>query len=324
MISYKGFIFRSVLLLISVALMHSTCTHEANISDLPEVCFTADVLPVFQNNCSMSGCHDGSGESEFSFRTYAEIIKGIIPGNSGESEIYLSLINYRGERMPPGESLSMENRMMIRVWIDQGAAETTCRDEGRNGLYVSRACFSRDILPVIVSHCATSGCHDAVNREEGYNFTNFTGIRNSVTPGSPNSSKLFEAITESEGEDKMPPAGRPQLTISQIDSIRKWIIYGALDENCGESCDTINDVTFSATIFPIIQSTCAGCHSGNAPSGNVSLSSFYGVAAVSSSGLLLNSLKGTSGVTKMPPSGTLSQCRVRQFEIWVENGHLNN
>jgi hypothetical protein len=28
--------------------------------------------------------------------------------------------------MPPKQPLSLENRTLIRVWIEQGAAETTC------------------------------------------------------------------------------------------------------------------------------------------------------------------------------------------------------
>lgn len=324
MISDRGFIFRSVLLILLTAMLHATCTHEADISNLPEVCFTADVLPIFQNNCTMSGCHDGNGESDYSFRSYPEIMTGVTPGRADQSEIYQSLIDLWGERMPPDKPLSLENRMIIRVWIDQGAAETTCDEKGITNNYVARACFSRDILPVIVSHCATPACHDAITHEEGYVFTNYTRIRNSVTAGNPNSSRLYEAITEKDAEDKMPPAGSPQLTFSQIDSIRKWISYGALDENCGETCDTVNVVTFSGSIFPLLQSTCAGCHTGNSPPGNVTLSSYNGVAVAASTGLLMNSLRGSAGATKMPPSGTLTACRLRQFEIWTDNGFPNN
>jgi hypothetical protein len=47
------------------------------------------------------------------------------------------------------------------------------------------------------------------------------------------------------------------------------------------------------------------------------------VAAVASNGLLMKSLNG-NGVTRMPPSGPLSACRIRQFQIWVNNGNQNN
>lgn len=318
----RRFLLRSFLLIALVSIFHTTCTHEADISDLPEVCFTGDILPVFLNNCTMAGCHDGSGESEFSFRSYPEIMQGITPGDADASEIYKSIVSGWGERMPPDKPLAIEDRMKIRIWIDQGAAETTCPDGGNNTV-VKRACFSRDIFPVIVSHCATSGCHDAVTREEGYNFTTYTNIRNAVRPGNPGESKIYDAITSNETDDKMPPAGSPQLTGAQVDSIRKWIIYGALNESCGEVCDTVNTVSFSSVISPILESTCTGCHSGSAPSGQVNLSSYSGVSSVASTGLLLKSLKG-EGVPKMPPSGSLSPCRLRQFELWISSGYQNN
>ena len=84
-----------------------------------------------------------------------------------------------------------------------------------------------------------------------------------VSPGNPANSRLYSIINSGSGESKMPPASSPQLSVAEIDSIGKWIGYGALNENCGEVCDTINPVTFSA-------------------------------------------------------------CRIRQFEIWINNGFLNN
>ena len=192
--------------------------------------------------------------------------------------LYQAIISKWENLMPPKQPLSLVNRTKIRVWIEQGANLTTCPDvtgttpppgTGTSSNYVARACFSRDILPVIISRCATASCHDAITHREGYNYTTYTNILSSVTPGNPGSSRLYRAIT-SGGESKMPPSGSPPLTTAEIDSIGKWIGYGALNENCGEICDTINPVTFSGTIWPVIQTSCLGCHSSSAASGNVS------------------------------------------------------
>jgi hypothetical protein len=158
---------------------------------------------------------------------------------------------------------------------------------------------------------------------EDYIFTSYSTTMTAVAPGDPGESRLYEVITKASGEDKMPPAGSAQLTRTEIGSIRKWISYGALNENCGEVCDTINPVTFSGTIWPVIQTTCLGCHSGASPSGTVNLGSYANVAIVAANGILIQSLKG-AGVPKMPPAGNFSLCRIRQFEIWVSNGYLNN
>ena len=318
----------TLLILLTIFSWFTSCTHIANIANLPEVCFTGQVLPIFINNCTMAGCHGGGGRDEHRpLSTYADIMRDVSPGNPDASRVYQTIIAKWGNHMPPGQPLSLENRTIIRVWIEQGATLTTCTDTtgqgGGGNTYVARACFTRDILPVIISRCASTGCHDATTQREGYNYTTYAGILSSVAPGNPGSSRLYRVITTSGGESKMPPANSPQLTAAEIDSIGKWISYGALNENCGEVCDTINPVTFSGTIWPIIQTSCLGCHSGNAPSGNILLASYSNIAAIASSGALINSLKG-SCVPQMPLGTTFSACRIRQFEIWINNGFPNN
>lgn len=314
-------------LIITASAWNLACTHSADITDLPEVCFEKDVLPVFQNSCAITGCHDGHGESGLMLNNYLDISHAVNPGRPFESEVYKAMIATSGEnRMPPDQPLSLENRTIIRVWIEQGALLTICPDAGGNGgdPYVNpRACFTRDILPVLVSRCASIGCHDAVTHTEGYIFTSYSTAMAAVVPGNPGGSKLYEVITKPLGEDRMPPAGSAQLTLAEIDSIRKWISYGALNENCGEVCDTINPVTFSGTIWPVIQTSCLGCHSGTSPSGNVNLGSYASVSVPAGNGQLIKSLRG-AGVPRMPPAGTFSLCRIRQFEIWVSNGFPNN
>jgi hypothetical protein len=325
----KIYLSISAIILFAIFSWVTSCTHVANIANIPEICFTTDILPIFTSNCAISGCHDGGGESHMALNSYTDISRNVTPGNPDGSRIYQTIIAKWGNRMPPSKPLSIENREKIRIWIEQGATLTTCSDTtgntgntGGNG-YVARACFTRDIMPVVVSKCASTGCHDAATHKEGYNYTTYANILSSVTPGNPGTSRLYKVITVSTGESKMPPAGKPQLTTAEKDSINHWITYGALNENCGEVCDTINPVTFSGTIWPIMQASCSGCHSGTTPSGNVLLASYNNVATIASNGTLMNSLKG-AGVTKMPVGSTFSSCRIRQFQIWVNNGFLNN
>ena len=299
-----------------------SCSHNANIDNIPEICFNRNVLPIFQNNCAISGCHNGQGESSLTLNSYLDITNSVVAGNPDASRVYKAIIAKWGEnKMPPDKPLTLENRTIIRVWIEQGARLTVCTD-GISDEFI-RACFARDILPVLVSRCATTLCHDAVTHREGYVFTDYANTMNAVTSGNPGNSILYQVIKTKTGENKMPPSGNTQLSTSEIDSIGKWIGYGALNEICVEVCGTINTVTFSGIIWPIIQSTCSGCHSGSSPSGNIPLGSYNNVASVASNGLLIKSLKGTN-VTRMPPSGSFSVCKIRQFEIWVNNGFLNN
>ncbi len=304
----------------------SSCTHNADLRIIPEICFEKDVLPVFLNSCAISGCHDGSGESDLILTGYVPISHAVESGKPYASEIYKAIIATSGEnKMPPDQPLSLDNRTVIRLWIEQGARLTTCPEtSGQDpGYFNPFACFSRDILPVLVSRCATPGCHDAITHREGYVFSSYSTTMTTVTPGDPADSKIYEVIKFETGDSKMPPLNMPQLTAAEIDSIAAWISYGAPDQFCGEACDTVSPITYSGTIWPVMQMSCFGCHSGASPSGGVSLANYANVAASAANGSLLNSLKGI-GVTKMPPGGSFSDCRIRQFEIWINNGYSNN
>ena len=53
-------------------------------------------------------------------------------------------------------------------------------------------CFESEILPIFLSNCAKSGCHDAASHEEGYVFDSYNGIMKGIKPGDPNDSEIFE------------------------------------------------------------------------------------------------------------------------------------
>lgn len=104
-----------------------SCTHKPDLQDVPEICFESEVLPVFLNSCAISGCHDGSGEPDLVLNSYSNIMRGIKAGDPEGSKIYKSITQTSGEdRMPPDQPLSTDNRTIIRLWIEQGAKETTC------------------------------------------------------------------------------------------------------------------------------------------------------------------------------------------------------
>jgi hypothetical protein len=326
----KIYLSLSILLLFTLFSWFTSCTHVSNIANLPEVCFTGDVLPIFTSNCAISGCHDGGGrESRRAMNNYADIMQDITPGNAGSSGIYQTIIAKWGNRMPPSKPLSLENREKIRIWIEQGAIESSAACPttiiGGNGSTppVARACFTRDIFPVILSRCATTGCHDGTSGGERKAYTTYTSIRSSVSPGNASQSSLYRVLKLTSGESKMPPNGSLQLSAAEIDSIGRWIGYGALNENCGEVCDTINPVTFSGTIWPIMQTSCTGCHTGTSPGGGITISGYANVQTIAANGSLINSLRGT-GVSVMPKGSAFTACRIRQFDMWVKNGALNN
>lgn len=72
--------------------------------------------------------------------------------------------------------------------------------------------FEQSVLPLLVSFCATEGCHDAISHEEGVRLYDYAHIMQQVQPGNPNNSDLMTDGIWENGNDQMPPASQPQLT----------------------------------------------------------------------------------------------------------------
>jgi len=316
---------------LSLTLLFSSCQHDTVDPELlPEICFEQQILPVFLSSCGTTGCHSAADDHEYVFTDYSGILRAVKAGNPDRSAAYIAISASHGEdMMPPAQPLSEQNRMLIRAWISQGALYTTCETTDSitdtvSNYYNPYACFNRDILPVLRSSCAMTGCHDAATHREGYIFDNYTNTMKAVVAGKPLSSKLYEVITKADGEDRMPPSPYSRLAQSQIDSIYNWIKRGALDEDCGTQCDTISEVSYSLVVEPIIAANCRACHTGTSPSGGIRLDAYQDVATLAASGKLTGVLRGTGTYTPMPPSGPLDECQIRQIELWVEAGYNEN
>jgi hypothetical protein len=124
----KTCLFLALLIIISTASWITSCTHKADLTGLPDVCFERDILPIFINNCAITGCHDGKGrESGRALNNFNDIVSTVVPGNPGSSRSYQAIISKWGEnKMPPSQPVSLDNRVMIRIWIEQGARQTVC------------------------------------------------------------------------------------------------------------------------------------------------------------------------------------------------------
>ncbi|MBK6375194.1 MAG: hypothetical protein IPF67_19420 [Saprospiraceae bacterium] len=79
---------------------------------------------------------------------------------------------------------------------------TTMSDCDPNVVY-----FQRDVLPIIASSCAKSGCHDVITHEEGIVLDNFTNIikTGKIKGGNLNSGDFYKVIIETKASKRMPP-----------------------------------------------------------------------------------------------------------------------
>src|SRR5512133_391696 len=99
----------------------------------------------------------------------------------------------------------------------------------------------------------------------------------------------------------------------------------ALYPSLSSACDTLN-VTFSGTVAPLLNNNCYSCHSNATASSfgnNIKLENYADVKtnAVAVKG----SINFTGTYSHMPKNGAkLRACSLRQFDIWVSLGMLNN
>ena len=225
--------------------------------------------------------------------------------------------------MPPKNPLPQDKRVLIRLWIEQGAKETTCASNGvviKSG--TSWACFDRDIQPILLSSCAVSGCHNAASHKEGVDFSNYNKTLSQIKAGNPTTSKLYQAITANPATEQfMPPKPYSALSKAAIDTIYSWIKRGGLNEDCAVTCDTIGTIKFVSHIKPIIDLSCVSCHGANNPSGGIKLLTATDIQNVAKSGKLIGALKRKSGFVAMPPSYSLASCEVRQIDLWIQHGY---
>ncbi len=200
-------------------------------------------------------------------------------------------------------------------------------DNGGGNCDTNHIYFVNDVLPILSSNCAKSGCHDAISHEEGINYTTHAGAYGTIKPGDLGDSEMYESITSNDPDKIMPPPGNTPLTDEQMDILAQWIIQGGLNDVCTEgdsgSCSTAN-MSFLNDIAPIISTNCNGCHSGSSPSGGINLSNYSGVAAVAASGKLYNSVAQNGMAQSMPQTSKLSNCNINKIKAWVDAGYPNN
>jgi mono/diheme cytochrome c family protein len=88
-------------------------------------------------------------------------------------------------------------------------------------------------------------------------------------------------------------------------------------------CDTTG-VTYSANIAPIMAQHCVGCHSGSAPSANISLATYDEVKAAANNGSLLGTIRHEAGWSPMPKNqAPLDECTVSKIEAWINQSMPN-
>jgi mono/diheme cytochrome c family protein len=322
----------------ALLLFYNSCKHEpedyipdpdpdpdTTSCDTSNITYPGTVYPILNQYCI--SCHSGAAPSGgLDFTDYARV------AYVAENGALLGAIKHLQGYSPMPQNSNMLDSCKIRqieIWIRDttfSPPPDTTHPCDPDTIY-----FEMDVLPILLSSCALSGCHDAT-AQEGVRLDSYAAVMASdvIKPFDPNDSDLYEEITEDDPDKIMPPPPNSPLDPAQIEIIRKWIAQGAQDLYCDEMCDTLN-VTFSGTIWPeIIQSYCFGCHNGANASGGIHLENHSQVAAAATipagqPGSLWGAVNHASGNFAMPKNqAKLSDCRITQLEKWIADGTPDN
>ena len=188
-------------------------------------------------------------------------------------------------------------------------------------VYSPDACFKEDVLPIFISNCTFSGCHNTTDQAAGYDLSNYDGIMTGVNPKNPLLSKVYTTV---KGNNPSMPKDYPKLSTKDVNTIKIWIKMGAPNSSNCKSCDTIN-FTFSKRIQPVMQTWCTGCHNSGNSSGGINLSNYNGVVGAIAGNKLQGSIKHLPGFSPMPKNaGKIQDCDIISIEKWMKGGNPDN
>lgn len=273
-----------ILVSATLGLAFISCRHEPEelivgqpvpaVCDSSRVTYPVTVFPILQERCI--SCHSGtapSGGLDFSDYNNVAMVadNGSLMGSIRHDEGF--------SPMPQGGAKLTDCEIaLIAKWVND-----TTFEPGGGGLPCNpdTVYFQNTVLPLLQSSCGVTGCHDPATASDGVILTSYLYVIQTagIDPFQPEESEIWEVITEDDPDKRMPPPPGPSLTDDQKNIIYDWIAQGALNNYCDqEPCDSLN-VSFSQTVWPVIQNKCLGCHSSGSPSGNVGLTGHTEVAS---------------------------------------------
>lgn len=221
-----------------------TAEYEANNTG-DDICFERDVLPIFLENCALSGCHNSESRKHGNvFDSYDNIMnsnkgRSIIPYNLKKSKVYKKITEDTGEdRMPPPPNLPLTGAeiSIINKWIMSGAVNSKCGDAGKINEDISNNSDSvvrsestlsdcdtlnltyKDIQPVLEKNCYK--CHSGNAPSELFNLETYSQVKEKGDEG-----KLFGVINHLPGFKPMPRKA-PKLEGCELAKFNAWIRNG--------------------------------------------------------------------------------------------------
>jgi hypothetical protein len=206
--------------------------------------------------------------------------------------------------------------------------------------------FKQDVLPLLQSNCAKSGCHNEETRKHSVVLNSYENLMATVEMESEDDDFDDDRNDDRDRDDyrrgrgngtdryknklekmimrnKMPPSPEKKLSQEQRNIILKWIDQGMQNNSCEVSASDCNSVNMNFTndIKPIIEENCVGCHGGAKPKKGYDFSNPDKFREVALTGLVYLAVSHSEGATPMPFEGDkLSDCDISKIKSWIDAG----
>lgn len=100
------------------------------------------------------------------------------------------------------------------------------------------------------------------------------------------------------------------------------LLYGNVNAPC---TDTITNISYTQHVVPVLQQYCYNCHTGNNPSGVITMGTYATDKAIALTGKLYGSVNHSAGYIPMPEGmSKLNSCQILAIRKWIDAGLLNN
>ena len=109
--------------------------------------------------------------------------------------------------------------------------------------------------------------------------------------------------------------------IIAIFSVFGLLISCTKDKVQATNCGGAEEVSFAATIWPMIEQNCNGCHASGA--GGYTFDEYDKIE--NNASIILDAMRANGGVELMPQGGpALEDSLINAFEVWICQGKMNN
>jgi hypothetical protein len=117
-----GFLTVFTMLILIGCYKNKTVNFDTGDDITRSVSFTADIIPIFNSSCNISGCHSSGGKApDLSISNAYNSLAGYInTGDPQSSELYLWMAGKKGTPMPVG-GINKDYNALVLAWIKQGA-----------------------------------------------------------------------------------------------------------------------------------------------------------------------------------------------------------